>query len=148
MSYHQERPGEAIAKLKNGKAGGGNSKILPEMVKIAWYEDEFADLLLELVQDVWRQQKVPKDWVDAVLILLPKKGDLSNCDNWRGIALLDVVRKVVAQVLQERLQELAEDVLPESQCGFRKGRSCTDMIFTGKLLKSHGNIKLSPLSHS
>ena len=25
---------------------------------------------------------------------------------------------------------LAEDELPESQCGFRTGRSCTDIIFT------------------
>ena len=25
---------------------------------------------------------------------------------------------------------LAEDELPESQCGFRKGRGCADMIFT------------------
>ena len=64
----------------------------------------------------------------------PQKGDLSRCDNWRGIALLDVVGKVVAKVLQERLQKVAEDELPESQCGFRKGRSCTDMIFTVRQL--------------
>ena len=38
--------------------------------------------------------------------------------------------KVVTRILQERLQKLAEDVLPESQCGFRKTGGCTDMIFT------------------
>ena len=63
-------------------------------------------------------------------MLFYKKGDLSLCDNWRGIALLDVVGKLVARVLQEHLQNIAEDELPESQCGFRAGRSCTDMIFT------------------
>ena len=57
---------------------------------------------------------------------IPKKGDLSNCDNWRGISLLDVVGKVI---VQDRLQQLAEEELPESQCGFRKGRGCTDMTF-------------------
>ena len=36
----------------------------------------------------------------------------------------------MATILQERLQKLAEDELPELQCGFRKGRSCADMIFT------------------
>ena len=45
-----------------------------------------------------------------------------------------MVGKVVARVLQERLQKLAEDQLPESQCGFRKGRGCTDMIFTVRQL--------------
>ena len=38
--------------------------------------------------------------------------------------------KVVARILQERLQKLVEDELPESQCGLHVGRSCTDMIFT------------------
>ena len=47
---------------------------------------------------------------------------------------MDVVGKVVARVLQERLQKVAEDELPKSQCGFRKGRSCTDMIFTVRQL--------------
>ena len=65
-----------------------------------------------------------------LLIPVPKKGNLKKCDNWRGIALLDVVGKMVARILQERLQRLAEDVLPESQCGLRKGRGCMDIIFT------------------
>ncbi len=47
---------------------------------------------------------------------------------------MDVVGKVAARVLQKRLQELAEDELPELQCGFRKGRSFTDMIFTVRQL--------------
>ena len=75
-----------------------------------------------------------RDWSNKALVTIPKKGDLSSCDNWRGISLLDVVGKMVARVLQERLQELAEDKLPESQCDFRKGRSCEDMIFTVRQL--------------
>ena len=44
--------------------------------------------------------------------------------------LLDVVGKALAGVIQLRLQSLAKEFLPESQCGFRRGRSCSDMIFT------------------
>jgi len=44
-----------------------------------------------------------------VVVPIPKKGDLTICDNWRGICLLEVVGKVVARVIQERLQKLAED---------------------------------------
>ena len=65
-----------------------------------------------------------------MLVPIPKKGDLTKCDNWRAISLLDVVGKVAARVVQGRLQALAEDVLPECQCGFRKGRGCSDMVFT------------------
>lgn len=30
---------------------------------------------------------------------------------------------------QDRLQRVAEKVLPESQCGFRQGCACVDMVF-------------------
>ena len=69
---------------------------------------------------MWRERCVPKDWSDAVLVPFPEKGGLSYCDNRKGIALFDAVGKVVARVLQERLQELSEDEHPESHCDFRK----------------------------
>ena len=46
---------------------------------------------------------------------MPKKRDLRHCDNWRGISLLDVVGKVMARIIQERLGVIADKVLPESQ---------------------------------
>ena len=123
----------AVGKIKNGKAGG-SSGILPEMVKIACLDTDLLERLLALTHTVWKEKSAPKEWTDAILIPIPKKGDLSNCDNWRGISLLDVVGKVIARIIQDRLQLLAEEELPESQCGFRKGRSCTDMIFTVRQL--------------
>ena len=77
---------------------------------------------------------MPQEWVDAILVPIPKKKNLHCCDNWRGIALLDVVGKLVARIVQNRLQMLAERELPESQCGFRRGRGCTDMIFVVRQL--------------
>ena len=72
------------------------------------------------MKSAWQAGAVPRDWKDAVIVPIPKKGDLKDCDNWRGISLLDVVGKVFARVIQERLQQLAEEILPDSQCGFRK----------------------------
>ena len=100
------------------------------MVKAGTDSLEFCDLITKLVGSVWKEERVPQEWVDAILIPVPKKGNLRCCDNWRGISLLEVVGKVVAKLIQIRLQQLAERVLPESQCGFRKGRGCNDMIFT------------------
>ena len=71
---------EAVIKLKNGKAGG-ESGILPEMVKAACCEEEFVQMLLDLVKDVWQEDKVREDWHDAVLVPIPKRGDLCQCDN-------------------------------------------------------------------
>ena len=63
---------------------------------------------------------------------------------WQGISLLDIVEKIVARMLQDRLQKIAEDDLTISRCDFRKDRSCTDMIFVAMQLveKSSENIIL------
>ena len=44
------------------------------------------------------------------------------------------MRKVFARIIQERLQTITELTLPETQCGFRKGRGCVDMIFVARQL--------------
>ena len=43
---------------------------------------------------------MPKEWYDALLIPVPKKWDLTKCDNWRGISLLDIIGKLFGKVLQ------------------------------------------------
>ena len=83
--------------------------------------EDFVCMLTDLLSAVWEERRAPHEWVDAILIPIPKKGNLHCCNNWRGIALLDVVGKVAARIVQIRLQTLAEQVLPETQCGFRRG---------------------------
>ena len=75
-----------------------------------------------ILYTAWKGQSVPKDWTDAVLIPIPKKRDLSNCDKRRGISLLYVVGKGIARILQDRLQELAEEELSESSAVLQRQR--------------------------
>ena len=77
---------------------------------------------------------VVRDWQDALVVPIPKKGDLRCCDNWCGISLLDVVGKILGRIVKERLEVIADKVLPESQSGFRKGCGCVDMVFVARQL--------------
>ena len=77
----------------------GNSGILLEMMKVACADYFFLTHLLNLVYSVWKEKSVPIDWANAVLVSIPKRGNLTSCDNWRGIALLDMVGKVVASII-------------------------------------------------
>ena len=62
-------------------------------------------------------------------------GDRAECGNSRGISLLSVAGKVLAKVMLTRLLEhVVELVLPESQCGFRRGSTTIDMIFVARQL--------------
>ena len=49
-----------------------------------------------MLTSVWEEREVPTEWMDAGIIHIPKKGNLSN--NWRGITFLEVVGKVAARV--------------------------------------------------
>ena len=40
--------------------------------------------LLVLMQAVWSDRCVFKDWGEALIMPVLKKGDLQICDNWRG----------------------------------------------------------------
>ena len=69
--------------------------------------------------------------------LFKRKGNPQVCDNHRSISLLYIAGKILAMVLLNRLNEHLEqsELLPESQCGFRKDRGTIDMIFTAQQLK-------------
>ena len=133
---------EALDKLRKGKAGG-KTGVVPEL--LLYGGAELQDRLLLLLEEVWNARSVVQDWKDAVIVPIPKKGDLRKCDNWRGISLLDVVGKVFTRIMQDRLQVVAESILPESQCGFRKGRGCVDMIFAARQLTEKSREHNSPL---
>ena len=121
----------ALSHLKVRKTGG-LSGILPEM--ILYGGPALHDRLFALMEIVWREGAVFGDWRDGVIVPVRKKGNHQLCDNWRGISLLDVVGKVMGQIVQERLQEIAEGLLSDSQCGFWRGQGCVDMIFVARQL--------------
>ncbi|GFO35998.1 endonuclease-reverse transcriptase [Plakobranchus ocellatus] len=85
----------------------------------------------------WEKGKLPQDFRDAVIITIFKnKGEKSDCSNYRGITLLSIAGKVFARVLLNRLiPTIAEENLPESQCGFRSNRGTTDMVFVLRQLQ-------------
>jgi len=74
-----------------------------------------------------------------------EQGDRSDCNNYRGISLLCVAGKLFARVALRRLQQLAERVYPESQCGFRSQRSTVDMIFSLRQLQEKCREQQQPL---
>ncbi|XP_045511110.1 uncharacterized protein LOC123706025 [Colias croceus] len=71
-----------IQSLKNGKAPGADL-ITAEMLKADI--ETAVKYLTPLIQKMWNSEELPEDWNKGVLVTVPKKGDLSNCNNWRGV---------------------------------------------------------------
>ena len=102
-----------------------------ELLKLGLQQDR--TILLEfhrLTTLIWREGKVPQQWKDAVITVLHKKGDKTECGNYRGISLVSHADKVLLKVVARRLSAYCEakGLLPEEQCGFRPNRSTTDMM--------------------
>uniref|UniRef100_A0A914VPX7 Reverse transcriptase domain-containing protein n=1 Tax=Plectus sambesii TaxID=2011161 RepID=A0A914VPX7_9BILA len=121
----------AVHLLKNGKVAGLD-EVAPEMLKYGG--PDTINALTNLINVCWDKLTVPEDWRRGVIIRLPKKGDLSKCNNWQGITLLSVPGKVLCIVLLRRLRQAIDDQLREQQAGFRCGRSCNKQIFILRLI--------------
>ncbi|XP_073671663.1 uncharacterized protein [Paramisgurnus dabryanus] len=116
----------AIKKLKNNKAPGLDN-LNAELFKTD--PETAAEILEPLFRTIWRKACVPEEWTKGVIIKIPKKGNLSDCNNWRGITLLSIPSKILAKVIISRLSSAVDSTLRKEQAGFRKGRSCTEQIF-------------------
>ena len=133
---------KAIKSLKNGKAPGPDG-IPPEALKTD--PTAAAEMLHPFLAKIWEQEKVPADWKLGHLVKLPKKGDLSQCGNWRGIMLLSIPSKVLTRIILERLKEALDKRLRTEQAGFRQDRSCTDHIATLRIIIEQSIEWQSPL---
>nr|VZI19558.1 unnamed protein product [Spirometra erinaceieuropaei] len=120
----------AVQQLSSGKAPGSDA-IPAEVYKHGG--PQLMDHLTALFQEMWRQGEVPQDFKDATIVhLYKRKGNRQVCDNHRGISLLNIAGKIFARIL---LNHLEQGLLPESQCGFRRHRGTTDMIFAARQLQ-------------
>ena len=118
----------ALNETKGGKAPGMDG-VRVEMLKEGGVT--VLEWLVRLFNVCFMLSIVPVDWVIACMVPLYKgKGDMYECSNFRGISLLSVVGKVYDRVLINRIRDKTENVIAEVQGGFRRGRGCTDQIFT------------------
>ena len=120
-----------LHKMKNGRAPGDDG-VPAELFKYG--TTTFKKRLLDLFNLIHQKHQSPSDFRKAVVVPIFKKGDMTNMANYRGISLLCVGYKILAKLLANKLNTIADEFLLESQNGFRGGRSCIDAAYTVKLL--------------
>ena len=88
-----------------------------------------------------------QQWKDAIIMVLHKKKDRTECGNYRGISLVADAGKIVLKIIARCLSEYCERVgiLPEEQSVFRPNRSTTDMMFVIRRLQELARKKRIPL---
>ena len=127
---------KAISQLKNKATGpdGIPAEVFKAGGLLLTHE------LLLLLTKIWQNEEISTDLRDALIVTIFKKGDKSDCGNYRGISLLSIAGKILARILTNRLQPIAE-----SQCGFRSLRGTVDMIFSARQLQEKCREQNRPL---
>lgn len=115
----------ALRHLKNCKAPG-EDQITSEMLKAGG--ETLRKALLTLLNKCLEEGKIPDSWKNAEVILLFKKGDCTNLENFRPISLLSILYKLLTKIITNRLSNKFDFYQPVEQAGFRKGYSTTDHI--------------------
>ncbi|KAJ4430487.1 hypothetical protein ANN_22703 [Periplaneta americana] len=121
----------AISKLKNGKSAGPDN-LLPEIFKA--YPNKIAKIILPLIQKAREEESFPTEWKGGLIIKIPKKGDLSNCSNWRRITLLNTINKLIAIIIYQRIHDILDPTIRKEQAGFRSHCACVDQINTLRII--------------
>ena len=80
---------------------------------------------------MWKEQCVPEHWKKSLIVKVPKKGALIQCDdNYSGISLLSVPSKSYAESsIIERVKSGVDKMIRQEQIGFRSGRRTSEQIF-------------------
>ena len=69
-----------------------------------------------------------------MVITLPKKGNLQQCQNYQTISLISHPSKIMLKIILNRLKPQTGKLIAEEQAGFKAGRSTTEQIFNLRIL--------------
>ena len=116
----------AIEKLKSHKSPGVDhfpAELIKEGGRTIRYQIHI------LIVSIWNKEELPEEWKESIIVPIHKKGDKTDCNNYRGISLLPTTYKILSNILLSRLTPYAKEIIGDHQCGFRRNRSTTDHLF-------------------
>jgi len=87
--------------------------------------------VLQALNNIWFAGNFPPNWRTSTVIPIPKPAnDASDPNNYRSIALMSCLCKVVESMVKNRLVWflVRNKLITPLQCGFRKQHSTTDHL--------------------
>ena len=76
-------------------------------------KDDAIKVVHSVCQQIWKTQQWRQDWKKSVFIPIPKKGNAKECSNYQAVMLISQASKVILKILQARLQQYANQELPD-----------------------------------
>ena len=129
FSFRQTNDNEVLKyiKLLSPSSSQGNCDISVKVLKAC--EIEIAPALVKLFNACFTQAALSKDWKTAIISPLYKgKGSIDECDNYRGISVLQPIAKIFERIIAAQVidyfEEIQNNLFCTEQHGFRSNHSC------------------------
>ena len=87
----------AIHRLKTGKSPGSD-EINGELFKYGG--PYLARAMFKICTRIWIDEKLPEEWTKSLIVIIPKKGDASKCENNRIISLINHASKIILEIIR------------------------------------------------
>jgi hypothetical protein len=97
----------ATAKLKKYKSPG-SEHIVAEMIQAGG--ETLLAVIHKLIHFIWNKEELPEQWNESIIVPVHKKGDKTECNNYRGISLLSTSYKIVSNILLSRLGPFTDEI--------------------------------------
>ncbi|XP_020702911.2 uncharacterized protein LOC110114389 [Dendrobium catenatum] len=126
-------------------SGNTNSAPGPDGYNFYFYKSAWhivGPLVCRAVHSFFQKCYLPHGVKATALAIIPKHKNASELSDYRHIALCNVLYKIIAKVLAERLKPVMNHIVMDNQAGFLKSRVSTDnILFANDILSYAGKSK-------
>jgi hypothetical protein len=101
----------------------------PDGFPAAFFQRNWATLkedIITAVRKFFEEGEMPDGVNDTSIVLIPKNKNAITLKDFRPISLCNVIYKIVAKCLVNRMRPLLKDIISETQSAFIPGRMITD----------------------
>ena len=94
----------------------------------------------KLIASIWKKEKLREEWKESIIVPIHKKGDKTDCNNYRGISLLPATYSILSNILLSRLIPHAKEIIGIIKVAFEPtGRLLIIYSTFAKCLRKNGN---------
>ena len=118
-----------MKKMQNNKACGPDGAPT-ERLRLVYKIDP---MLIGDKMNAALEKGIPTVWMSILTPLYTGKGNVTECDNYRGINLMCHGMKLFERLVEDRLRHVIE--ISGTQYGFQQGKSTTEPIFALRMMQ-------------
>jgi hypothetical protein len=134
----------AIRKMKRNKAPGSD-QIPAELIQAG--EETLHSEIHKLIKLIWNKEELLHQWKESIVVPIHKRGDKTDCSNYRGISLLSTSYKILSNILLSRLIPYADEIIGDYHAAFDVIGRLIRFSISVRYQRKSGNIMAQYISY-